>query len=88
MQNPNFHGKKQNTDKVMGFCRPNAFDPFTHFHDQLYSGYGVIIILVCKKYEYDKQKHYQEVILCDRFCKTQVRKKAMTWLDRLFGYFE
>ena len=49
MQNPNFHGKKQNTDEVMGFCRPSVFDPVTHFHDQLYSGYKFIIILVCKK---------------------------------------
>ena len=32
MQNPNFHGKKkQNTDEVIGFCRPSVFDLFTHF---------------------------------------------------------
>ena len=49
MQNPNFHVKKQNTDEVMGFCRPSVFDPVTHFQDQLYSGYKFIIILVCKK---------------------------------------
>ena len=35
MQNPNFHDKKPNTDEVVGFCRPNSFDPFTHFHGQL-----------------------------------------------------
>ena len=39
MQNPKFHGKKQNINEVKGFGRPSAFDPFTHFHDQLYSGY-------------------------------------------------
>ena len=49
MQNPNFHGKKQNTDEVMGLCRRSVFDPFAHFHDQLYSGYKFINILVCKK---------------------------------------
>ena len=49
MHDPNFHGKKQNTDEVMGFCRPSVFDPVTHFHDQLYSGYKFIIILVCRK---------------------------------------
>ena len=38
MQNPNFHGKKQNADGVMLFSRLSVFDPFTHFHDQLYSG--------------------------------------------------
>ena len=31
MQNPNFHGKKPNTDEVMGFCIPSVFDPVTHF---------------------------------------------------------
>ena len=49
MQNPNLEGKNQNTDEVMGFCRPSVFDPDTHFQDQLFSGYKFIIILVCKK---------------------------------------
>ena len=49
MQNSNFHGKKPNTDEVMGFCIPSVLDPVTHFHDQLYSGHQFIIIWCVKK---------------------------------------
>ena len=31
MQNPIFHGKKPNTDEVMGFCTPCVFDPVRIF---------------------------------------------------------
>ena len=72
MQNPNFHDQKQNTDEVMGFCRLSVFDElFTHFHDQLYSWYEFIIILVCEKImSMIHKKYYKKVILCNRFCKT------------------
>ena len=54
MQNPNFHGKKQNTDGVMGFCRPSVFGLFTHFMISFAPDMNLLSFWCVKHYEHDK----------------------------------
>ena len=52
--NPNFHGTKQNTDEVMGCCRPSAFGPFTHSMISFTLDMDLLSFWRVKTYEYDK----------------------------------
>ena len=54
MQNANFYGKKQNTDKVMGVCRPSVFDLFTHLTISFTLDMNLLSFWCVKHYEYDK----------------------------------